>query len=69
MANANQLFLIADHIKLSILERQRAQALNLTRADSERQDTQIQKSLAQLQDGLKNLQKEHDRLHEAGDDE
>jgi syntaxin 8 len=47
--NPSQLFLLADHIKLSLLERQRAQQLNLP-ANS--QDSQISRSLDQLSSGI-----------------
>jgi syntaxin 8 len=66
MSNANQLFLLADHIKLSLLERQRAQSLNL---DSESNDGHISRSLEQFNDGLASLEQEQQRLQEAGDEE
>jgi syntaxin 8 len=47
--NPSQLFLLADHIKLSLLERQRALQLNLP-ANS--QDSQISRSLDQLSTGI-----------------
>lgn len=50
---SRQLFLLADHLKLSLLERQRAVALNL---DPNRQDPQISRSLSNLQDGLEKLE-------------
>lgn len=65
MSNPNALFLLADHIKLSLLERKRAQALNL---DSDSQDGHISRSLEQFRDGLETLQAEQVRLEEAGDD-
>lgn len=34
MSNPNALYLLADHIKLSLLERQRSKALNLLQDDS-----------------------------------
>jgi syntaxin 8 len=52
MASTHQLLLLADHIKLSLLERQRALSLNL-RANT--QDTQISRSLASLKDGIDKL--------------
>ncbi|KAI1815759.1 v-SNARE [Poronia punctata] len=64
MANPNQLFLLADHIKLSLLERQRAQSLELT-GDSN--DGHISRSLEQFKDGLAALENELKRLEEAGD--
>ncbi|KAG8164566.1 hypothetical protein KVR01_006484 [Diaporthe batatas] len=65
MSNPNALFLLADHIKLSLLERKRAQALNL---QSDSQDGHLSRSLDQFRDGLEALQTEQQRLHEAGDD-
>ncbi|KAG6359879.1 hypothetical protein INS49_010932 [Diaporthe citri] len=65
MSNPNALFLLADHIKLSLLERKRAQALNL---QSDSQDGHLSRSLDQFRDGLEALQNEQQRLQEAGDD-
>ncbi|OIW25779.1 SNARE domain-containing protein [Coniochaeta ligniaria NRRL 30616] len=64
MSNPNALFLLADHIKLSLLERQRAKTLNL---ESDTQDGHISRSLEQFKDGLAALQTELNRLEEAGD--
>lgn len=50
--NPSQLFLLADHIKLSLLERQRAQSLNLPQ---NAQDGQISRSLDTLQQGIQSL--------------
>ncbi|KAF2460952.1 hypothetical protein BDY21DRAFT_279720 [Lineolata rhizophorae] len=63
MANSNpsQLFLLADHIKLSLLERQRAIALNL---GPNSQDGQISRSLDSFHDGLERIEQ---RLGEAED--
>ncbi|KAI1480570.1 hypothetical protein K445DRAFT_318681 [Daldinia sp. EC12] len=66
MSNPNQLYLLADHIKLSLLERQRAQSLNL---DGDSKDGHISRSLDQFKDGLEALEKEQKRLEEAGDEE
>ena len=66
MSNPNALFLLADHIKLSLLERQRAQTLNL---ESDSQDGHISRSLDQFRDGLEALEKEQKRLEDAGDAE
>lgn len=66
MSSANQLLLLADHIKLSLLERQRAQSLNL---DSDSKDGHISRSLEQFKDGLAALETEQKRLEEAGDEE
>lgn len=52
-SNQTQLFLLADHIKLSLLERQRAISLNLA---PNTQDTQISRSLESLRDGLESLE-------------
>jgi syntaxin 8 len=65
MSNPNALLLLADHIKLSLLEQQRAKTLNLRR-DS--QDGHISRSLDQFREGLEALEKEHQRLQDAGDD-
>ncbi|KAF1347310.1 hypothetical protein EJ07DRAFT_143149 [Lizonia empirigonia] len=51
--NPPQLFLLADHIKLSLLERQRAVSLNLP---SHTQDSQISRSLEQLRSGIEALE-------------
>jgi syntaxin 8 len=64
MANPNQYFLLADHIKLSLLERQRAISLNL---EPTSQDGHISRSLDSLREGLDNVTKERVRLQEAGD--
>ncbi|KAK3297781.1 uncharacterized protein B0H64DRAFT_131575 [Chaetomium fimeti] len=65
MSNPNALLLLADHIKLSLLEQQRAKTLNLRR-DS--QDGHISRSLDQFREGLESLEKEQLRLEEAGDE-
>ncbi|KAF4628021.1 hypothetical protein G7Y89_g10136 [Cudoniella acicularis] len=64
MANPNQYFLLADHIKLSLLERQRAISLNL---EPTSQDGHISRSLDSLREGLENVTKERIRLEEAGE--
>ena len=66
MSKPNQLFLLADHIKLSLLERQRAQSLNL---ESASQDGRISRSLEQFRDGLDALKEEEQRLRDKGDEE
>lgn len=53
----HQLFLLADHLKLSLLERQRAVALNL---EPNKQDPQITRSLGELQEGIEKLESEAD---------
>jgi hypothetical protein len=55
MTKPSQLFLLADHIKLSLLERQRATSLNL---DSDTQDGHISRSLDQLRAGLESFEQE-----------
>ncbi|KAH8816267.1 hypothetical protein F5884DRAFT_215954 [Xylogone sp. PMI_703] len=64
MTNPNQYFLLADHIKLSLLERQRAISLNL---ESTAQDGNISRSLESLREGLESIAKERVRLQEAGE--
>ncbi|KAI0966014.1 v-SNARE [Xylaria arbuscula] len=66
MTNPNQLLLLADHIKLSLLERQRAQSLDL---GSDSNDGHISRSLDQFKDGLAALETELKRLQEAGDED
>ncbi|KAI0107010.1 v-SNARE [Nemania sp. FL0031] len=66
MANPNQLFLLADHIKLSLLERQRAQSLEI---GGDSNDGHISRSLDQFKDGLTTLENELKRLQEAGDED
>lgn len=65
MSNPNALLLLADHIKLSLLERQRAKTLELS---SDTQDGHISRSLDQFREGLESLRAEHQRLQEAGDE-
>ena len=50
MSNPSQLLLLADHIKLSLLERQRAQSLNLP--PSPIQDSNISRSLESFRESL-----------------
>ncbi|KAG9228399.1 hypothetical protein BJ875DRAFT_477541 [Amylocarpus encephaloides] len=64
MANPNQYFLLADHIKLSLLERQRAISLKL---EPTSQDGHISRSLDSLREGLEKVTKERIRLEEAGE--
>ena len=52
-SNPSQLFLLADHIKLSLLERQRAISLNLS---PNSQDVQISRSLDSLRSGIESLE-------------
>lgn len=65
MANPSQLFLLADHIKLSLLERQRAISLNLS---PNSQDGHISRSLDSFREGIENITQEVLRLQEAGDE-
>ena len=51
-ANPSQLFLLSDHVKLSLLERQRALSLNL---EPNTHDGQILRSLDQLRAGIESL--------------
>lgn len=64
MSNPTQLFLLADHIKLSLLERQRAVSLNL---EPNSQDGEISRSLESLRDGVGLVEKEARRLEGDGD--
>jgi syntaxin 8 len=64
MANPNQLFLLADHIKLSLLERQRAISLNL---EPNSQDGHISRSLESMREGLEGVKNERERLEQGGD--
>lgn len=53
MSNPSQLFLLADHIKLSLLERQRAISLNL---EPNAQDGEISRSLESFRENLERLE-------------
>lgn len=64
MSNTNQLFLLADHIKLSLLERQRAISLNL---EPNSQDGHISRSLESMREGLEGVTNERERLEQGGD--
>ncbi|RCI14372.1 hypothetical protein L249_6020 [Ophiocordyceps polyrhachis-furcata BCC 54312] len=64
MSKSTQLFLLADHIKLSLLERHRSKSLDV---DCDSQDRQLARSLEQFRDGLESLEIEKTRLEEAGD--
>lgn len=59
-----QLFLLADHLKLSLLERQRAISLNL---EANKQDGHISRSLSNLQEGIEQLESQQDDLGLADD--
>ncbi|KAF2483020.1 hypothetical protein BDY17DRAFT_310099 [Neohortaea acidophila] len=64
----NQLYLLADHLKLSLLERQRALKLNL---DATKQNSHISRSLENLQEGIEQLAAQEEDLgnaeHESSD--
>ncbi|KAL9108436.1 MAG: hypothetical protein Q9227_006770 [Pyrenula ochraceoflavens] len=60
-SNPNQLFLLADHIKLSLLERQRAISLNLA---PNSQDSQISRSLDSLWEGIQAIDSNNPDLSE-----
>ena len=64
MANPSQLFLLADHIKLSLLERQRAISLNI---ETNAQDGHISRSLDSMREGVEALEQERTRVEETGD--
>ena len=59
MANPSQLYLLADHIKLSLLERQRAISLDL---EPTTQDGHISRSLDSMREGIEALEQEETRL-------
>ncbi|KYK55902.1 hypothetical protein DCS_07867 [Drechmeria coniospora] len=64
MSKSNHLFLLADHIKLLLLERQRSQSLDL---DSDTQEEQLSRSLEQFRTGLATLRQEEVRMTQADD--
>lgn len=64
MSNPNQLFLLVDHLKLSLLERQRAISLDL---EPNSQDGHIARSLDSLREGIESLEKEQSALEESGE--
>ena len=64
MTNPSQLFLLADHIKLSLLERQRAISLDL---EPNAQDGEISRSLESLREGIQALEAEQARLADSHD--
>ena len=61
MSNPSQLFLLADHVKLSLLERQRAISLNL---EPDAQDGSISRSLETMREGVEALEAEASRLQD-----
>ncbi|KAK4941783.1 hypothetical protein LTR10_018387 [Elasticomyces elasticus] len=58
MSNPSQLLLLADHIKLSLLERQRAISLNLDPNPS--QDSNINRSLESFREGIETISSQPD---------
>ena len=62
MANPSQLYLLADHIKLSLLERQRAISLNL---EPSSQDGHISRSLDSMREGVEALEQVGDNNDQA----
>ncbi len=64
MANPSQLYLLADHIKLSLLERQRAISLNL---EPNSQDGHISRSLDSMREGIEALEQQETDSSENGD--
>lgn len=60
----HQLFLLSDHLKLSLLERQRAINLNL---EPTKQDSHILRSLSTLQEGIEVLESQQSDLGQAED--
>jgi syntaxin 8 len=64
MSNPNQLFLLADHIKLSLLERQRAIQLKL---EPSTQNGHISRSLDSFRDGLEAIAQQARQLEQGGD--
>ncbi|KAK2759165.1 hypothetical protein FQN54_003265 [Arachnomyces sp. PD_36] len=64
MSKPSQLFLLADHIKLSLLERQRAVSLNL---EPNSQDGEISRSLDSLREGVEAAEADYARLEESDD--
>ncbi|KAI1006302.1 hypothetical protein K3495_g1911 [Podosphaera aphanis] len=66
MLNANQYLLLADHIKLSLLERQQAISLKLQPTSH---DSQISRSLDSLREGIQKINSEQTRIEESGDND
>ena len=64
MPNPSQLLLLADHIKLSLLERQRAISLGL---EPNSQDKEISRSFESLREGIESTESEYARLEENDD--
>jgi len=64
MANPTQLYLVVDHIKLSLLERQRAISLDL---EPNAQDGEISRALESLREGIESIEAEQSRLADSHD--
>ncbi|RJE17437.1 SNARE complex subunit, partial [Aspergillus sclerotialis] len=64
MSNPSQLFLLADHIKLSLLERQRAISLNL---EPNSQDGEISRSLESLREGIEKVESDSVQIETTDD--
>jgi syntaxin 8 len=64
MSNPSQLYLLADHIKLSLLERQRAMSLDL---EPNAQNGNISRSLESMREGVEAVELEASHLEENGD--
>lgn len=60
MTKSSQLPLLADHIKLSLLERQRAISLNL---EPNSHDGEISSALESLREGLEQAEMKDEYLH------
>ena len=65
MASPSQLYLLADHIKLSLLERQRAISLGL---EPSTQDGNISRSLESMREGIESTEAEAGRQEAKGDE-
>lgn len=64
MSKSDQLFLLADHIKLLLLERRRAQSLDL---DADANEGHLMRSLDQFRTGLASLEDEQVLLEQGSD--
>ncbi|KAL1888988.1 hypothetical protein Cpir12675_005961 [Ceratocystis pirilliformis] len=73
MSTTGHLFILADHIKLALLERQRASSAlaagTSLDAEADSQDGHIARSLEQLNEGIAALRAEEDRLRIAGSED
>ena len=58
MPNIAQLLLLSDHIKLSLLERQRAKSLKL---EPSAHDSEISRSLESFREGLQAVKQDEER--------